>query len=77
MGLLRIGVTRADLKHCGKMSGAREEKNRSVREWRIEFRHPIKILEGMESRSHNIGSELRMHFLPVDCTLFQMKKKLQ
>ena len=33
--LLIIGVTRADLKHCGKMP--EEELNRSVREWRIEI----------------------------------------
>ena len=32
-------MTRADLKHCGKMPDAREELNRSVREGRIESRH--------------------------------------
>ena len=32
---LRIGVIRADLKHCGKIPEAREELNRSVREGRI------------------------------------------
>ena len=40
-------MTRADLKHCGKMPDAREELNRSVREGRIESRHSIKSLEGM------------------------------
>ena len=30
--LFIIVVTRADLKHCGKMPNAREELNRSVRE---------------------------------------------
>ena len=52
--LLRIGVTMADLKHCGKMSDAREEFNRSVREGRIESRHSIKSLEGIGSRSHDV-----------------------
>ena len=33
--LFETGVTRADLKHCGKMPDAREESNRSVREGRI------------------------------------------
>ena len=45
-------MTRADLKHCGKISEAREELNRSVREGRIESRHSIKSLEGMGSSSH-------------------------
>ena len=45
--LFRIGVTRTDLKHCGKMPDTREELNRSVKEGRIESRHYIKSLEGM------------------------------
>ena len=40
-------MTRADLRHSGKMPDAREELNRSVREWRIESRHSIKSLDGM------------------------------
>ena len=40
-------MTRADLKHCGKIPEAREELNRSVREGRIESRHSIKGYEGM------------------------------
>ena len=40
-------MTRADLKHCGKIPDAREELNRSVREGRIESRHSITNLEGM------------------------------
>ena len=44
-------MTRADLKHCGKMPNAREELNRSVIEGRIEFRHSIKSLEGIGSSS--------------------------
>ena len=54
-------MTRADLKHCGKIPDAREELNRSVREGRIESRHSIKSLEGMGSRSHDLAAELRMH----------------
>ena len=70
-------MTRADLKHCGKIPDAREELNRSVREGRIESRHSIKSLEGMGSSSHDLGAELRMHFSVLIVTLFQMKKKLQ
>ena len=40
-------MTRADLKHCGKIPDAREELNRSVREGRIESRHSINSFEGM------------------------------
>ena len=45
--LLRIGVTRADLKQCGKMPDSREDLNRSVREGIIESRQSIKRLYGM------------------------------
>ena len=62
-----IGVTRADLKHCGKIPDAREELHRSVREGRIESRHSIKNVEGMGLSSHDLGAELRMHSLTVDC----------
>ena len=48
-------MTRADLKHCGKIPEAREESNRSVREGRVELRHYIKSLEGMESSNHFLG----------------------
>ena len=40
-------MTRADLKHCGRIPETREELNRSVREGGIESRHYIKSLEGM------------------------------
>ena len=70
-------MTRADLKHCRKIPEAREELNRSVREWRIEFRHSIKSLEWMGSSSHDLGAELRMHSFTVNCDTFQMKKRLQ
>ena len=36
-------MTRAGLKHCGKMSDAREELNRSVREGKMESRYSIKF----------------------------------
>ena len=67
-------MTRADLKHCGKIPDAREELNRSVREGRIESRHSIKSLEGMGSSSHDLGAELRMHSFTVNCDTFSMKK---
>ena len=51
-------MTRADLKHCGKMPDAREELNRSARERRIESRYSIKSLEGMGSSSHDLGAEI-------------------
>ena len=65
--LLRIDVTRADLKHCGKMPDAREELNRSVR---IESTHSIKSLVGLGSSSHHLGAELRMHSFTVNCDTF-------
>ena len=68
-------MTRADLKHCGKIPDAREELNRSVREGRIQSRHYIKSLEEMGSSSHDLGAELRMHYSLLIVTLFQMKKK--
>ena len=49
-------MTRADLKHCGKIPEAREDLNRSVREWGIESRHSTKSLEGMGSSSHDLGA---------------------
>ena len=47
-------MTRAELKHCGKIPEARDELNRSVRKRRIESRHSIKSLEGMESSSNDL-----------------------
>ena len=67
---LRIGETKADFKHCGKMPDAREELNRSVREGRIESIHSIEFLKGMGSRSHDLGAELRMLSFTVDCDTF-------
>ena len=64
--LLRIGVTRADLKHCGKMPDAGEELNRSVREGRVEYRHYTKSLEVMGSSSHELGAEISMNYFTVN-----------
>ena len=69
-------MTRADLKHCGKMPDAREELHRSVREGRIESTHSIKSLEGMRSRSHDLGAELRMHYFTVNCDTFLNEDKV-
>ena len=69
-------MTRADSKHCGKIPEAREELNRSVREWRIESRHSIKSLEGMGSSSHDLGAELRMHSFTVNCDTFSNEEKV-
>ena len=73
---LRIGATRADLKHCGKMPDAREELNRLVREGRIESRHYIKSLEGMGSSSHDLVAEIRMHSFIVNCDTFSNEEKV-
>ena len=62
-------MTRADLKHCGMIPDAREELNRSVREGRIESRYSIMSLEGMGSSSHDLGAELRMHSITVNCDM--------
>ena len=69
-------MTRGDLKHSGKMPDAREELNRSVREGRIESRHLTKSLEGMQSRSHDLGAELRMHSFTVNCDTFSDEEKI-
>ena len=69
-------MTRADLKHCGKMTDSMEELNRSVREGRIESIHSIKSLEGMGPSSHDLGAELRMHSFTVNCDTFSNKEKV-
>ena len=68
-------MTRADLKHCGKIPDARDELNRSVREGRIESRHSIKSFEGMGSSSQDLGAELRMHSFTVNCDTFSDEEK--
>ena len=47
-----------------------------MREGRIEYRHSIKSLEGVGSRSHDIGTELRMHSFNVDCDSFSNEEKV-
>ena len=69
-------MTRADLKHCGKIPDAREELNRSVREGRIKSRHSIKSLEGMGSSSHDLAAELRMHSFTVNCDTISNEEKV-
>ena len=69
-------MTRADLKHYGKISDAREELHRSVRKGRIEPRHSIKSLEGMGSRSHHLGAELRTQSFTVNCDTFSNEEKV-
>ena len=69
-------MTRADLNHCEDMSDAREELNRSVRVGRIESRHSTKSLEGMGSSSHDVGAELRMHSITVNCDTFSSEEKV-
>ena len=48
------------------MPDASEDLIRSVREGRIEARYYIKSLEGMGSRSHDVGADLRMHNFTVN-----------
>ena len=62
--------------HCGKMQDAREELNRSVREGGMESRHSIKSLEGMGSRSHDLGAEIRMHSFTVNSDTFLGEEKV-
>ena len=69
-------MTKADLKHYGKMPDAREELIRSVSERRIKSRHFIKSLEGMGSSLHDLGAELRMHSFTVNCHTFSNESKV-
>ena len=69
-------MTRADLKHCGKVPDEREELNRSAREGRIESMHSINSLEGMGSNLHDLGAELRMHSFTVNCDAFSNEEKV-
>ena len=69
-------MTRADLKHCGKIPDAREELTRSVREGRIESRHSIKSLEFMGSSSNDIGEQVRLHSFTVNCDTFSNEEKV-
>ena len=55
-------MTRADLKHCGKIPDASEDLNRSVRDRRIESRHSIKSLEGMGVKFTRLRSRIKNAF---------------
>ena len=48
----------------------------SVREGRIESRHSIKSLEGIGSRSHDLGAKERMNSFTVDCDTFSNEAKV-
>ena len=74
--LLRIGMTRTDLRHCEKIPKAREELNRSVSEGRIEWRNYIKSLEGLGSSSLDLGAEISMHSSTVNCDTFSNEEKV-
>ena len=69
-------MTRVDLMHLGKMPDTREELNRSVREGTIKSRHSFKSLEGIGSRSYDLGAELRMHSFTVNCDTFSNEEKV-
>ena len=43
---------------------------------RIEYRHSIKSLEWVESRSCKLGAELRMHSFTVNCDTFSNEEKV-
>ena len=45
-------------------------------EGRIVFRHSIKSLEGMGSRSHDLEAEVRMHSFTVNCDTFLNEEKV-
>ena len=73
---MRIGETSADLKHCGKIPDVREELNRSVREGRIKSMHFAKSLDGIGSRSHELGVELRMPSFTFNYDTFLNEEKV-
>ena len=68
-------MTRAVLKHCRKMTDAREELNRSVREGGVESRHFINNLEGIGSRSHDL-EELEIQSFTVNRDTFSNDEKV-
>ena len=45
-------------------------------EGRIESRNSIKSLEGMGSRSHDLGVEFKMHSFTVNCDTFSNEEKV-
>ena len=58
------------------MPDVREEWNRTVSKGRIESRHSITSLEGMGSRSHDVGRKIRMHSLTEDCDTFSNEEQV-
>ena len=69
-------MTRAYLKHCGKMPDASEELSRSVREGRIESRHSTKTLKWIGSSSHDLGAEIIMLSFTVNGDTFSNEEKV-
>ena len=47
-----------------------------MRERIIESRHSIKSLEGMDSSSHDLGAEIKMHSFTVNCDTFSNEEKV-
>ena len=47
-----------------------------MREGRIESGHSIKSFDWMESSSHDLGAELRMHSFTVNCDTFSNEEKV-
>ena len=47
-----------------------------MREGIIESLHSIKSLEGMRSSSHDLGAEIRMHSITVNCDTFSNEEKV-
>ena len=56
------------------MPDAPEELIRSVSEGRIKSRHSIRCLEGMRSRSHDLGAEIECILQQLIVNKFQIKK---
>ena len=53
-----------------------KSSDRSKGEERIESEHSIKSSEGMGSRSHYFGSELRMNSFTVNCDTFSNEQNV-
>ena len=71
---MTIGVTTADMKNLGEIEDACKKINRSVRDGEIVTRHSIKKMKGMGSRSHDLGADLRMLYVKVDCVATKKEK---
>ena len=42
----------------------------------MESRHSIMSLEGMGSRSYDLGAEIRMHSFPINCDILSNEEKV-